>query len=492
MGKLREKLKKIWVLNNLTIGILILSVCVLLIAVAFFLQSLSEQTSLPPITATGSKEQFEIAKLAAEIRQIRSDTTGSLFWLKMTAIFVSVGGAVGGYLVGQNRVTKKRIEFENRKNIESVYQTIVQELSEQAPLLRASAAVKLGNILKSFPAEWIADDPKDKNWKQQQVQLTKQVLAASLAIEQDRKVLKTLTIALVLHKRWEEEAKEAIGRSPAILYANIPFAFAAGDKTFPSGCYAVNAIPSGSDALTIMDRNGKIVKVLSADSNKIKDSEALKIAKLVFHRYGKSHFLSQVWPAGKAEYRQFPKSTQEVSLETSQSPISPIDLNVEIIDQRPYGDARDLDLSGAKAADAFWASTDFSYADFYRADLRGASFRRSVLNTAQFRDANLRNAVFIDANCAGAVFLFADLSEANLSNADLRKADLRHSDLTGAILQKTRFEGARVYKCKLTGAEKVDVDHLDDKVDDSEDGDETNMITIREWLKRETGLKVSS
>lgn len=491
MGKLREKLKKIWVLNNLTIGILILSVCLLLIAVAFFLQSLSEQTSLPPITATGSKEQFEIAKLAAEIRQIRSDTTGSLFWLKMIAIFVSVGGAVGGYLVGQNRVTKKRIEFENRKNIESVYQTIVQELSEQAPLLRASAAVKLGNILKAFPAEWIGDDPKDKNWKQQQVQLTKQVLAASLAIEQDRKVLKTLTIALVLHKRWEEEAKEAHGGSPAILYANIPFAFEAGDKTLPSGDYTVSAIPSGSDALTITDRNGKIVKVLPANSNKTEDSEVLKIAKLVFHRYGKSYFLSQVWPAGKAEYRQLPKSSQEVSLETSGSQISQIDL-VEILDERPFGDARNLDLSGAKAADAFWASTDFSYSDFYKADLRGASFRRSVLNTAQFRDANLRNAVFNDANCADAVFLFADLSRANLSNTDLRRADLRNADLTAAILQKTRFEGAKVYQCKLTDAEKVEVDHLDDHVDDSEDADKTNMITIREWLKRETGPKASS
>ena len=44
------------------------------------------------------KNLREIDKLAAEIRQIRSDTTGSLFWLKMIALFVTVGGAVGGYL----------------------------------------------------------------------------------------------------------------------------------------------------------------------------------------------------------------------------------------------------------------------------------------------------------------------------------------------------------------------------------------------------------
>ena len=242
MATLRQTLKKIFVLNGLTTALLVLAVCLLIIPAVYYSQRWAELTT-PPIPTSGPRVDFETAKLAAEIRQIRSDTSGSLFWLKLIALFVTVGGAVGGYLIGQNRVTKRRIEFENRKNIESVYQTIVQELSDQAPLLRAAAAVKLGNILKSFPAAWAGDDPGEKEWKQQLIQLTKQVLAASLSIEQDRKVLKTLTIALALHKRWEEESKEAVDQSTAILYANIPFPFDVGDKALPSGNYTVSASP---------------------------------------------------------------------------------------------------------------------------------------------------------------------------------------------------------------------------------------------------------
>src|SRR6266550_1486157 len=157
--------------------ILIALMLLAIILVVYYTQRLSEQTSLPPIVTTSPKEQYEIAKLAAEIRQIRSDTSGSLFWLKMIALFVTVGGAVGGYLIGQSHATTKRIDFENRKNVDSAYQALVQELSDKdAPIQRAAAAVKLGAILKSFPSEWTVTEPR----KEQLIELTKQVMAAAL------------------------------------------------------------------------------------------------------------------------------------------------------------------------------------------------------------------------------------------------------------------------------------------------------------------------
>src|SRR5215470_14629981 len=58
-------------------------------------------------------EQRNVDKLTAEIRRIRSETGGSLFWLKMIGLFVTVGGAVGGYLVAQDQVTKARNKFEH-------------------------------------------------------------------------------------------------------------------------------------------------------------------------------------------------------------------------------------------------------------------------------------------------------------------------------------------------------------------------------------------
>lgn len=330
---------RILVLNQYTIAILVVVAFSVIIAIVYQSQRLSEQKSLPPIDTTSSKEQYEIAKLAAEIRQIRSDTSGSLFWLKMIALFVTVGGAVGGYLVGQSQTTKKRIDFENRKNIDAAYQSIVQELSDKAPLLRAAAAVKLGMILRSFPAEWTVSETR----KEQLIQLTKQVLAASLSIEKDPKILKTLTIALVLHKRWEDDPEQST--------------------------------------------------------------------------------------------------------------------------KRRHADVRELDLSGAKAADAYWARVDFSYTDFYRADLKGTSFRESILQVAQFRDANLRDAVLAKANCQGANF---------------KLSDLRNADLSDTKLLQTNFEGAKVFHCILTGAELGD--NPDTKVDNSAAGDGSHMIGLQEWL----------
>jgi hypothetical protein len=240
-------------LNQLGIIAIVLVILAGSAAIVYLSQAIVEQDAFVITTPDGtstSKERYEIAKLAAEIRQIRSDTSGSLFWLKMIALFVTVGGAVGGYLVGQSSATRARIEFEDRKNVDAAYQAIVQELSDKSPLLRAAAVVKLGMILRSFPHEWNVTDVR----RAQLIDLTKQVLAASLSIETEQKVLKTLTSAIVLHHPWEN---------------------------------------GGPDQ------------------------------------------------------------------------------------KKRYGDLRQIDLSAARAHDAYWARVDFAYADLYRAELKQASFRSS-------------------------------------------------------------------------------------------------------------------
>lgn len=189
--------------------ILFVAICTLIAAVViiFGSQYIAEQnafTTPPTIDVKNIKAQREIDKLAAEIRQIRSDTAGSLFWLKLLGVFVTVGGAVGGYLIGLSRTTQARLEFENRKNVDTVYQSIIQELSDNSPILRACAAVKLGTILESFPHEWSVEQTR----QEQMIQLSKQVLAASLAIENDSKVLKTISTAIVLNKPSSDNAQE--------------------------------------------------------------------------------------------------------------------------------------------------------------------------------------------------------------------------------------------------------------------------------------------
>jgi uncharacterized protein YjbI with pentapeptide repeats len=280
------------------------------------------------------KPEYENLKLEAEISKIRSDTAGSLFWLKVIALFVTVGGAVGGYLIGQSRTTIAKLRFENRKNVDEVYQSIVQELADESPILRAAAAVKLGAILKSFPAEWDVSDFR----KEQLIQLTKQVLAAALSIESEQKVLKTITINIVLHK------------------------------------------PESSNGLSSVE---------------------------------------------------------------------------------------ELDLSGARATDAYWARCNFKYADFYQADLSKVSFRKSNLTGAQFRESFLENAVLDESNCI---------------DTNFKMADLRCASFHRANLSKVNFDNAKVYSVSLREAT---IENIPDcKVDISPDGDGSKLIPVEEWLKK--------
>ena len=184
------------------IAMAVVALLVAIAALVYVSQFVIERNALSPATDPASlRELREVDKLSAEIRQIRSDTGGSLFWLKLLAVLVTVGGAVGGYLIGQSRTTRKRLEFEDRRKVDELYQQMVVELSAESDLLRTAAAVKLGELLRAFPREWQVSDSRHDEL----VQLTKQVLAASLAIETSEKVLKTLTIQVVLHHPWAED-----------------------------------------------------------------------------------------------------------------------------------------------------------------------------------------------------------------------------------------------------------------------------------------------
>ena len=337
----RGWLRRVGLTQPVVVGLVVL-VLVATLAIAYLLQLEAERNALTPVVRGSSvREQREIDKLNAEIRQIRSDTGGSLFWLKMAGLFVTVGAAVGGYLVGQSRNTRERVEgeqqvaqqrlaFEHRQNIDATYHAIVQELTVESPLLRATSAMRLGKLLQAPPMEWHVSAERERELGD----LTEQILAAALAIETEPKVLKALTIALALH-------------SP--------------------------------------------------------DSEA--------------------------------------------------------------GDLRNLDLSGARASDAYWARIDFREADFYRADLTDASLRKAQLQSAQFRETVLRNAVLTEADCAGANFKLADLRGADLSGADLRSAS---------------FEDVKVFGAKLNGA--VVGENPDCFVDVSPAGDGSTTIRAEEWL----------
>ena len=126
---------------------------------------------------------------------------------------------------------------------------------------------------------------------------------------------------------------------------------------------------------------------------------------------------------------------------------------------------REIDLSGAKASDAYWAKVDFFRADFYQAEVTEASFKKASLYDAQQRETNLKHAVLIETNC---------------KNANFKLADLRWADLTGAKLRGTKFEGAKVYCTKVI---KSEVEKFPEtQVDLSEAADGTKPASVQQWL----------
>jgi uncharacterized protein YjbI with pentapeptide repeats len=150
----------------------------------------------------------QIDKLDAEIQKIRSETTGSLFWLKMIGLFVTVGSAVGGYLIAQTRSTTMRLQFEKRNEVVRLYQGIVEELSSDKPLLRAAAAVRLGAVLEKYPTTWEIEGERSDDTRRELTSLTKQVLASALTIESEQAVLKALTISVARHRVSEERGRK--------------------------------------------------------------------------------------------------------------------------------------------------------------------------------------------------------------------------------------------------------------------------------------------
>lgn len=319
-------------LSDGTIVFLVLIVLSIAVATVYVSQAVVERGALSPVSGSSDlKQQREIDKLDAEIRQIRSDTGGSLFWLKMGGIFVTVGTAVGGYLLGQSRSTHKRVELERWQNVNALYEGLVQELSADSAVLRAAAAAKLGKLLQIIPDEWDVSTERGAELRD----LTRKVLAAALAIEKDEKVLKTITIAI--------------------------------------------ALAPPSDAWT---------------------------------------------------------------------------------------DLRDVDLSGAQAADAYWARVDFTDADFYKADLSRTSLRKAILHRSQFRQANLTQAVLAQAEC----------DEASFKLADIRGADLR-----GTSLVKASFEGSKVFGVLFDESTTIG-DNDDHSVDVSERGDGSETLRVADWL----------
>jgi hypothetical protein len=87
----------------------------------------------------------------------------------------------------------------------------------------------------------------------------------------------------------------------SVMRVDIPFAFSAGDETFPAGVYSVRMdqpfnramLLSGTQTRTTMVR----LRLAAADRSPLNAVDG----KLLFNRYGERYVLAEVWAPGRVE-----------------------------------------------------------------------------------------------------------------------------------------------------------------------------------------------
>jgi hypothetical protein len=98
-------------------------------------------------------------------------------------------------------------------------------------------------------------------------------------------------------------------RSPEVI-AQVPFDFIVANKDFRAGECHVRRMNDAGNALLIGSADTKTQLVtLTNDTGPTKGENTE--ARLVFHRYGSTYFLSQVWVAGEMSGREFQESRRE-------------------------------------------------------------------------------------------------------------------------------------------------------------------------------------
>lgn len=93
------------------------------------------------------------------------------------------------------------------------------------------------------------------------------------------------------------------------VVADIPFVFVVAGRAMPAGHYIVSSVNDTLVRIENSTRQGGFVS-----TTRIQRSASDNRCRLVFHRYGDTYFLSQVWVTGNDRGREVPRSRIEREL----------------------------------------------------------------------------------------------------------------------------------------------------------------------------------
>jgi len=90
----------------------------------------------------------------------------------------------------------------------------------------------------------------------------------------------------------------------------IPFDFAVRGKTLPAGNYEIKRINDSPQALAIQNINDKHDRMLF-DTESVETRTIPSTGEVIFHRYGDSYFLSEIFAGGEQTGRELAPSRAE-------------------------------------------------------------------------------------------------------------------------------------------------------------------------------------
>ena len=97
------------------------------------------------------------------------------------------------------------------------------------------------------------------------------------------------------------------------LRVRIPFDFSVRGRILPAGEYEINRVGETPEVLLLSGVTNRDHAVFNTES--VVASKIPNRGKIVFHRYGDSYFLSEVFVGGEQTGRELPESHQERALE---------------------------------------------------------------------------------------------------------------------------------------------------------------------------------
>lgn len=134
-----------------------------------------------------------------------------------------------------------------------------------------------------------------------------------------KEMLKGFTMLLLIVVMAIASAVVSNAQSSQRIVATIPFEFSIDYKTMPAGDYVIQALSSAGDALLIQKTDGSTSVLRQA--NVVAEVAKESRPRLVFHRYGRHYFLTEVWN-GTQNGRRLPKSKAERVFEDELANIS--------------------------------------------------------------------------------------------------------------------------------------------------------------------------